>query len=108
MILLCSYKVPPIYNYFIIFFHKLARIKAPIYTITILAPVGKFNNEETIKPNKKHSIDIITDRTDIPLNECVNFLAITAGNTIRLDINNVPIILIPITTTTAVNNAIKN
>ncbi len=74
----------------------------------MLAPVGKFNNDEITNPNKKHKIEIITDITAIPLNECVNFLAIIAGNTIKLEISNVPIILIPITTTNAVNNAIKN
>ena len=38
----------------------------------------------------------------------VNFLAIIAGNTIRLDISSVPIILIPSTTTIAVISDIKN
>ena len=80
----------------------------PIYTITILAPVGKFKRDDIISPNKKHNIEIIIDIIDIPLNDDVNFLAITAGKTIKLDINKVPIILIPITTTIAVNNAIKN
>ena len=79
-----------------------------MYTITILAPVGKFNSDEITNPNKKHNMEIITDITAIPLNECVNLLAIIAGKTIKLDINNVPIILIPITTTKAVNSAIKN
>ena len=38
----------------------------------------------------------------------VNFLAIIAVNTIRLDISSVPIILIPSTTTIAVISDIKN
>ena len=74
----------------------------------MLAPVGKFNKDEITSPNKKHKVEIRTDITAIPLNECVSFLAIIAGNTIKLEINNVPIILIPITTTNAVNKAIKN
>ena len=74
----------------------------------MLAPVGKFNKDEITNPNKKHKIEIATDITAIPLNECVIFLAIIAGNTIKLEISNVPIILIPITTTNAVKNAIKN
>lgn len=86
----------------------LLRTNTPIYTITILAPVGKFNNDEITNPNKKHKIDIITDIIAISLKKCVNFLAIIAGKTIKLEISNVPIILIPITTTKAVNNAIKN
>ena len=74
----------------------------------MLAPVGKFKTDDITNPNKKHKIEIATDITAIPLNEYVSFLAIIAGNTIKLEISKVPIILIPITTTSAVNNAIKN
>ena len=59
-------------------------------------------------PIVKQIIDVITDITTNPLKLVVNFLAIIAGKTIKLDINIVPIILIPTTTTNAVINAIKN
>ena len=58
--------------------------------------------------NKKHTIDVITDIITNPLKLVVNFFEITAGNTIKLEINNVPIILIPRTTTKAVNIEINN
>ena len=56
----------------------------------------------------KHITDISTDRITIFLKLFVNFLAIIAGNTIKLDISKVPIILIPSTTTIAVISDIKN
>lgn len=56
----------------------------------------------------KQIIDVITDTHAKPLKLFVSFLAITAGNTIRLEIKRVPIILIPKTTTNAVIRAIRN
>ena len=79
-----------------------------MYTNTIPAPVGIFKKNDTNIPIKKHITDVKTDITTNPLKLVVNFFAIIAGNTIKLDINNVPIILIPTTTTNAVINAIKN
>lgn len=86
----------------------LAITKATIYTATIHAPVGKFKKNDINIPNIKHIIEINTESITILLKLFVNFLAIIAGNTIKLDINNVPIILIPNTTTIAVINDIKN
>lgn len=56
----------------------------------------------------KHITEISIERISIFLKLFVNFLAIIAGKTIKLEINNVPIILIPNTTTIAVINEIKN
>ena len=77
-------------------------------TITILAPVGIFNNKEINTPTKKQRIDIIDDKNIRLLKLLTNFLAIKAENIIKLDINNVPIILMPTTTVSAVRRDIKN
>lgn len=79
-----------------------------MYTKTIPAPVGIFKKNDTNIPIKKQSTDVSTDITTNPLKLVVNFLAIIAGNTIKLEISNVPIILIPTTTTNAVIKAIRN
>lgn len=81
---------------------------AIIYTATIHAPVGRFKKNDISSPNMKHIIDIKIDNITILLKLFVNFLDIIAGNTIKLDISSVPIILIPNTTTIAVIRDIKN
>lgn len=78
------------------------------YTKTIPAPVGIFKKKEINIPIIKQIIEIITEQITNPLKLFVNFLDITAGNIIKLEISNVPIILIPTTTTNAVISAIKN
>ena len=78
------------------------------YTKTIPAPVGIFKKKEVNIPIIKQIIEIITEQITNPLKLFVNFLDITAGNIIKLEISNVPIILIPTTTTNAVISAIKN
>lgn len=72
------------------------------------APVGKFIKYEINIPKIKQIIEIKTESTTIFLKLLVNFLAIIAGKTIKLEISKVPIILIPNTTTIAVINEIKN
>lgn len=72
------------------------------------APVGRFKKKENSIPNIKHITDISTDSITMFLKLFVNFLAIIAGKTIRLEISSVPIILIPKTTTIAVISEIKN
>lgn len=79
-----------------------------MYTKTIPAPVGIFKKNDTKIPIKKQTTDVKTDITTKPLKLVVNFFDIIAGNTIKLEISKVPIILIPTTTTNAVINAIKN
>ena len=74
----------------------------------MLAPVGKFIKKLNSIPNIKHIIDIIPEIIINSLKLFVNPLAIIAGNTIKLEINNVPIILIPNTTINAVKNDIRN
>ena len=74
----------------------------------MLAPVGIENIAESIRPIKKHKEDTIADSITNPLKLLVIFFAIIQGNTIKLDIIKVPIILIPRTTTKAVIRAIKN
>ena len=83
-------------------------LRATIYTATIHAPVGKFKKNDIKIPNMKHTTDVNTDNITIFLKLFVNLLAIIAGNTIKLDIKSVPIILIPKTTTIAVIKEIKN
>ena len=90
------------------FEYKIASAYSTTYTATMHAPVGKFTKNENNNPNKKHVTDIITEHITIFLKLLVIFLAIIAGNTIKLDIKSVPIILIPRTTTTAVINDIRN
>ncbi len=64
---------------------------------TILAPVGISIKHDNISPSKKQNTDIILD----DITTCLNFLNILIedklGKIIKLDINNVPIILIPMT-----------
>lgn len=72
------------------------------------APVGKFNINDNITPTIKHITDNIADKITIPLKLFVSFLAMIAGKTIKLEINSVPINLIPKTTTKAVIREIKN
>lgn len=72
------------------------------------APVGKFSINDSITPTIKHITDSTADKITIPLKLFVSFLAIIAGKTIKLEINNVPINLIPKTTTNAVASEIKN
>ena len=79
-----------------------------MYTATILAPVGKLSTNDIIIPHTKQITEIIHAIIIIPLKLLVSFLDIIAGNIIKLEINNVPIILIPITTTKAAINDIKN
>ena len=79
-----------------------------IYTNTIPAPVGILRKNDTNNPTKKQVILVIVDIITNPLKLVVNFFAMIAGNTIRLDIKSVPIIRIPTTTTKAVRSAIKN
>lgn len=79
-----------------------------IYTKTIEAPAGKLIKNETKIPIIKQMIEIKQLITINPLKLFVNFFAIIAGNTIKLEIKSVPIILIPNTTTNAVIKAIKN
>lgn len=88
--------------------HILAKAYSITYTPTIQAPVGKFKKKENNNPNIKQITDISTESTTNPLKLFVNFLAIIAGKTIKLEISKVPIIRIPSTTTTAVINEIKN
>ena len=82
--------------------------KSIIYTNTIPAPVGIFKKNDVNIPIIKHTTEVSILITTKPLKLVVNFLAIIAGKTIKLDISIVPIILIPTTTTNAVNSAIKN
>ena len=79
-----------------------------IYTATILAPVGKLSTNEITIPHTKQTTAIIHAIIIILLKLFVSFLDIIAGKTIKLEINNVPIILIPITTTKAAMKDIKN
>lgn len=72
------------------------------------APVGKFNINDSITPTIKHITDNTADKATIPLKLFVNFLAIIAGKTIKLEMSKVPINLIPKTTTKAVIREIKN
>ena len=66
------------------------------------------NKYDANTPIIKHTTEIITDDITSPLKLFVSFLAIIHGNTIKLEIKSVPIILIPTTTTNAVIRAIKN
>lgn len=79
-----------------------------MYTVTILAPVGKFKKKLTNMPKIKHIIDIIPDIIISSLKLFDNPFAITAGNIIKLDINSVPIILMPNTIINAVRKEIRN
>ena len=88
---------------------QIELIKSSIkYTNTIPAPVGIFKKNDAKIPIKKHIIDVKADIITNPLKLVVNFFAIIAGKIIKLEINIVPIILIPTTTTKAVKSAIKN
>lgn len=78
-----------------------------IYTITILAPVGRFKKKDTNNPNIKHIIDTVQESIINPLKLFVNFFDIIAGKIIKLDINKVPIILIPNTATKPVTTDIN-
>lgn len=74
----------------------------------MLAPVGKFKKKLINIPRIKQIIDIIPDIIINSLKLLANPFAMTAGKIIRLDISNVPIILIPSTTISAVKNDIRN
>ncbi len=76
--------------------------KNNIFAITMLAPVGSEKAKDSIRPSISPSIDIIAETITNDLKLLVIFRDIIAGNTIRLDIIKVPIILIPITTIRAV------
>ena len=54
------------------------------------------------KPIKKHMIEIIIDAQTVHLKRLNILIDDSAGKMIKLEINNVPIILIPKTTITAV------
>ena len=65
----------------------------------MVAPVGVLNINDNINPITKDNIEInILDITTL-LNFLKIFIELKAGNIIKLDINNDPINLIPITTT---------
>ena len=69
-------------------------------TITTLAPDGKLGNKK--KASKKLVIDIKADVMTTTLNFLNTLIEVKAGKMIKLDINNVPIILIPSTMIIAV------
>ena len=76
------------------------------FDITTVGPVGISKQYDAVKPDRKQSIDnipavIITDLKDLQ-----SRIAVNDGNIIKADINNVPIILIPITIVNAVKTAI--
>jgi hypothetical protein len=75
---------------------------------TILAPVGIPQTIENHIPRIKQSDEIIADSSIRFLKLFAIFLAITAGNITKLEISNVPIILMPSTTVKAVRKEIKN
>ena len=72
------------------------------------APVGKLKRKEISKPQIKQKIEKKADEITRYLKLLTNFLAINAGKIIRLEIKSVPIILMPMTTVSAVRNEIKN
>ena len=76
--------------------------------ITILAPVGKFISNDKASPARKQITDKKTDSTATALKLMTSLRAMTAGKIIRLDISKLPIILIPMTTVSAVRSAIRN
>ena len=73
----------------------------------MLAPVGISKIHEAIIPRMKHKTDTTPAEIITLLNVLKSLIEVTAGNTIRLDIKSVPIILIPITIVTAVKKAIS-
>lgn len=91
-------------NFKQIFLIKDIEIIATILERTMLAPVGTLNKNEKTIPNKKQTKDIKPEKITKDLKLFAHFLAITAGKIIRLEINKVPIILIP---TTIIRDVIK-
>ena len=77
------------------------------FIITILAPVGVPHIYEQNIPIKKHTIDITAEDIITDLKLLNTLIDDNAGNIIRLDINNEPINLMPITMVIAVSTAIK-
>ena len=77
------------------------------FTITTLAPAGRFHIKDKYNPARKHISDITAEliTTERKLEKIR--IELSAGNIIKLDISIVPIIRMPITTVTAVKNAIS-
>ena len=78
------------------------------FTMTMLAPVGMLNMNETSIPTTRQKTEIRPAVITNPLKLLTSLLAITAGKIIRPDINKVPIILIPTTTVNAVRKDMRN
>lgn len=74
---------------------------------TTVAPVGVDRKYEHIKPVIKQITEITAEVITTDLKCLHTRIADSAGNIIRLEINNAPIILIPKTIVTAVKNAIS-
>ena len=70
------------------------------FTITTLAPDGKLGNKK--KASKKLVIEINAEVITTTLNFLNILIEVSAGKMIKLEINNVPMILIPSTIITAV------
>ena len=79
-----------------------------ILTRTMPAPVGRLKRKEISIPHMKQKIEKNAERVTRYLKLRTNFLAIMAGKIIKLEIKSVPIILMPMTTVSAVRKEIKN
>lgn len=85
----------------------LNRRKTAALTKTTLAPAGVEYKKETVIPIKKHATEIIPEEIITRLKLLKIRIEVKAGKIIKLEINIVPIILIPSTIVIAVKKAIN-
>ena len=70
------------------------------------APVGMERRYESVIPATKHTNANIAEQITVVLNRLQICIAVSEGNTMRLEMSNAPIIRIPSTIVIAVSNAI--
>ena len=92
----------PVMIFYFINFKTFTRINIKIFAKTIHAPDGKLNIIDKLIPIIKFIKDITPENIINFKNPFAKFRAVTAGKIITLEINNVPSIRIPKTTTRAV------
>ena len=73
---------------------------------TMLAPVGAAYRYEMTSPATRQTAETMAEQIMTERNVMHVRMLVTAGNTTRLEIRSDPIILIPITMTSAVKRAI--
>lgn len=77
------------------------------FTPTMPAPVGIEYTQESISPTQKQPTEMIAEDSVTERKRENMRMEDSAGNTIRLEINSVPIMRMPMTTVIAVSMAIS-